>query len=40
VLLGMRGSAVSIDDAAVLGRRLRELGPGTVLLKLGRTART
>jgi ribokinase len=35
VLLGLRGSAVSIDDAAVLGRRLRDLGPGTVLLKLG-----
>jgi len=35
VLLGLRGSAVSIDDAAVLGRRLLELGPGTVLLKLG-----
>ena len=35
VLLGLRGSAVSIDDAAVLGRRLRALGPGTVLLKLG-----
>jgi len=35
VLLGLRGSAVSIDDAAVLGRRLLELGPGIVLLKLG-----
>jgi ribokinase len=35
VLLGLRGSVVSIDDAAVLGRRLHERGPGTVLLKLG-----
>ena len=35
VLLGLRGSLVSIDDAAVLGRRLLELGPGIVLLKLG-----
>jgi ribokinase len=35
VLLGLRGSAVSIDEAAMLGRRLLELGPGTVILKLG-----
>jgi ribokinase len=35
VLLGLRGGVLSIDEAAVLGRRLLELGPGTVLLKLG-----
>ena len=35
VLLGLRGSVVSIDEAAVLGRRLLDLGPGAVLLKLG-----
>jgi ribokinase len=34
-LLGLRGSVVSIDEAAVLGRRLLELGAGTVILKLG-----
>jgi ribokinase len=34
-LLGLRGGVLSIDEAAVLGRRLLELGPGTVLLKLG-----
>jgi ribokinase len=35
VLLGLRGADVSIEEAAVLGRRLLELGPGAVLLKLG-----
>ena len=35
VLLGLRGSVVSIDEAAVLGRRLLEMGPGAVLFKLG-----
>ena len=35
LLLGLRGSDVSIDEAAVLGGRLLELGPGIVLLKLG-----
>jgi ribokinase len=35
VLLGLRGSVLSIDEAALLGRRLLELGSGTVILKLG-----
>jgi ribokinase len=35
VLLGRPGSSVAIGEAAVLGRRLLEMGPGTVILKLG-----
>jgi len=34
-LLGRRGSAVSIAEAAELGQRLLELGAGAVILKLG-----
>ena len=35
LLLGRRGSAVSVSEAADLGRQLLELGPRTVILKLG-----
>ena len=35
LLLGQRGSDVSVEEAAALGRRLRELGSRTVILKLG-----
>jgi ribokinase len=34
-LLGERGSEVTLADAAALARRLRQLGPPTVILKLG-----